>query len=55
MVRPNPAATEAMLQAEYGTIAKMVEKLSINPRTAYGLVLGQCTYYLQSRIKGKEI
>ena len=40
-VGPNPAATKAMLQAEYGTRAKRVEKLCINLRTEYGLVLGQ--------------
>ena len=45
-VGPNPAATKAMLQAEYGTRAKRLEKLRINLRTACGLVLGQCTYYL---------
>ena len=46
-VGPNPAATEAMLQAEYGARAKRVEKLCINLSTSYGLVLGQCTNYLQ--------
>ena len=50
-VEPNPAATRAMLQAEYGTRAKRAEKLRINLSTAYGLVLGQCTDYLRSRIK----
>ena len=40
-VEPNPAATKAMLQAEYRTRAKRVEKLRINLITAYGLVLGQ--------------
>ena len=45
-VGPNPEATKAMLQAEYGTRAKRVEKLRINLSTAYGLVLGQCTDYL---------
>ena len=53
-VRPNPAATKAMLQAEYGTRAKRVEKLRINLSTVYGLVLGQCTDYLQSRLEGQE-
>ena len=43
-----------MLQAEYGTRAKRVEKLRINLSTAYGLVLGQCTDYLRSRLKGQE-
>ena len=43
-----------MLQAEYGTRAKRVEKLRINLSMAYGLVLGQCTNYLWSRLKGKE-
>ena len=44
-----------MLQAEYGTRSKRVEKLRINLRTSYGLVLGQCTDYLHSRLKGQEI
>ena len=39
--RPNPAATKAMLQLEYGTREKRVEKLHINLSTAYVLVLGQ--------------
>ena len=42
-VRPNPAATKAILQAEYGTRSKMVEKLHINLITTYSLVLRQCT------------
>ena len=42
-VRPNPAATKAMLQAEYRTRAKRVDNLRINLSTAYGLVLRQCT------------
>ena len=42
-----------MLQAEYGKIAKRVEKLHINLRTAY-LVLGQCTDYLRSRLEGQD-
>ena len=50
-VGPNPAATKAMLQAEYGTTAKRVEKVRINLSTAYGLVIGQCTNYLRSRIE----
>ena len=45
-------ATKAMLQAEYETRAKGVEKLRINLSTAYGLVLGQCTDYLRSRLEG---
>ena len=53
-VRTNPAATNAMLQAEYGTRAKMVEKLHINLSTTYGLVLGQCTDYLRSNLEGQE-
>ena len=52
-VGPNVEATKAMLQAEYGTRAKRVEKLRINLSTAYGLVLGQCTDYLHSRLKGQ--
>ena len=47
-------STKAMLQAEYGTRAKRVEKLSINLITAYGLVLGKCKDYLRSRLKGQE-
>ena len=43
-----------MLQAEYGTRAKRVEKLRINLSMAYGLVLVQCTNYLWSRLKGQE-
>ena len=46
LVVPNPAATKAMLQVEYRTRVKRVEKLRINLSTAYGLVLGQCTDYL---------
>ena len=53
-VRPKPAATKAMLQEEYGTRSKRVEKLQINLSTAYGLVLGQCTDYLQSHLEGQE-
>ena len=45
-VGPNAAAIKAMLQAEYGTREKRVEKLWINLSTAYGLVLGQCMEYL---------
>ena len=43
-----------MLQVEYRTRAKRVEKLWINLSTAYGLVLGQCTDYLLSRLEGQE-
>ena len=53
-VGPNPEATKAMLQAEYRTRAKRVEKICSKMRTAYGLVLGQCTYYLRSRLEGQE-
>ena len=53
-VGPNPATTKAMLQAEYWTRAKRVEKLRINLSTAYVLVLGQCTDYLRSRLEGQE-
>ena len=53
-VRPTPAATKAMLQAEYGTRAKRVEKFRINLSTAYGLVLGKCTNYIFSREEGQE-
>ena len=43
-----------MIQAEYGTRAKRVEKLCINLSTAYGLVLGQCTDNLRLHLKGQE-
>ena len=49
-VGPNAATTKAMLQAEYGTRAKRLEKLLINLHMAYGLVLGQCTDYLRPRL-----
>ena len=39
-VRPNPVATKAMLQAEYVTREKRLEKVRINLSTAYRLVLG---------------
>ena len=48
------AATKAMLQAKCRKRAKRVEKLWINLSTAYGLVLGQCTDYLRSRLEGQE-
>ena len=51
-VVPTLAPTDAMLQAEYGTRSKRAEKVRINLRTAYGLVLGKCTDYLQSRLEG---
>ena len=54
LVGPNLAATKAMLQAAYGTTAKRVDKLRINLSTAYGLVLGKYTNYLQLRLKGQE-
>ena len=53
-VETNPAATKSMLQAEYGTRAKRMENLRINLSTIYGLVLGQCTDYLRSRLEGQE-
>ena len=53
-VRPNLAAKNAILQAEYGTRTKGVEKLRINLSTKYGLVLVQCTNYLQSRLEGQD-
>ena len=53
-VGPTLAATKAMLQAEYGTRAKRVEKLRINVSAAYGIVLGQCIDYLRSRLEGQE-
>ena len=42
-VGPNPETMKAMLQAEYGTREKRVEKLRIKLSMAYILVLGQCT------------
>ena len=48
LVGPNVAATKALLQAEYGTRAKRVEKLRIDLSTAYGLLLGKCSDYLLS-------
>ena len=38
-----------MLQVEHGTRTKSVEKLRINLGTAYGIVLGQCTDYMEVR------
>ena len=46
-VGPTPAATKSMLQAEYGTRAKRVEKLLINLSTACVLVIRKCTDYLR--------
>ena len=46
LVGLTPAATKAMLQAEYRTRAKRVKKLRINLSGECGLVLGQCTDYL---------
>ena len=40
LVGPNPEATKAMLQVEYGTSANRVEKLCINLSTSYDPVLG---------------
>ena len=53
-VRPNPESTESVLQAEYMTRSKEVEKLNINLSTAYGLVICQCTDYLWSIIEGQD-
>ena len=53
-VGPNPADTKAMLQVEYGTRAKRVEKLRINLRMAYGLVLRQFTKYTRSWIEVQD-
>ena len=50
-VGPNPEATKSMLQAEYGTRSKRVEKLRVNLSTAYGMVLGKCTNYLRSKLE----
>ena len=49
-VVPNTEATKAMLQAEYKTHARRVEKLWVNLSTVYGLVLGKCTNYLRSNL-----
>ena len=43
-----------MLQVEHGTRTKSVEKLRINLGTAYGIVLGQCTDYIRSRLEVQE-
>ena len=51
-VGPNVVPTKAMIQAEHGTRAKRVEKLWINLSTSYSLVIGKCTDYLRSRLKG---
>ena len=53
-VGPNQAATKAILKAGYRKREKRVEKLHINLSTAYGLVIGQCTDYLRSRLEGQE-
>ena len=53
-VRPTPEVTKAMLQAEYVMRAKGVKKLRTNLSTSYGLVLCQCTDYLQSWLEVKE-
>ena len=52
-VGPNPEATKAMLQAEYGTRAKRVEKLRVNLSTTYGLVIGKCIDYLRYNLDSK--
>ena len=51
---PNPAATKPVLQAEYGTRAKRLEKLRINLSTAYGLVIGQCTAICNRVLKDRR-
>ena len=53
-VGPNPAATKSMLQVEYGTRAKRVEKIRIKLSKAYSLMLRQCTDYLRSRLKVQD-
>ena len=52
-VRSNPEATKSMLQAEYETRAKRVERLRINLSSAYDLEIGKCTDYLWSRLEGQ--
>ena len=54
LVGPTPTATKAVLQAEYGTREKRVRKICINLKTAYGLVIGKCTNYLQSCFEGQD-
>ena len=56
---PNPTvlteeSMKAMLQVEYRTCANRVEKIRVKPSTSYGLVLGQCTYYLRSRMESQD-
>ena len=53
-VGPKPEVPNAMIQADYGTWAKRVDKLRINLITAYVLVLVQCTDYLRSQIEVQE-
>ena len=54
LVGPNPAATKAMLQTEYWTRANRVEELGINLSISYNLLIGKCTEYLRSRLKGQD-
>ena len=49
----NPEATKAMLKAEYRMRANRVKNIRIHLSTTYRLVLGQCTDYLSSRLKGQ--
>ena len=53
-VRPNPVSTKAMLYAEFGVREKRVEKLSINLRMSYGIVIWQCTDYMWSHLEVQE-
>ena len=54
LVGPTPKTTKAIVQVEYNTREKRVEKLRINLSTAYGLVLWQCIDYPRSQIEGQE-
>ena len=53
-VGPTAEYIKAMLQVEYGTREKRLEKLRRNLSTEYGLVLGQRTKYLRSQIEGRD-
>ena len=54
LVGPDPESTKAMLQAEYGTRSKGVEKIRINLSMEYVLVIGKCTDYLRLCLEGQE-
>ena len=52
LVGPTPESAKAMLQAEYITQTKRVNKLWIKLSTSYGLVISECNNYLWLRLKG---